>query len=317
MSKKIYFRADAGAGIGYGHFIRSLALADMLKSDFECVMFTQSPTPYQVEEAEKVCQLVALPADESRFDQFLTYLTGNEIVVLDNYFYTTEYQQQIKDVGCKLVCIDEIHNRHFVADVVICPDPCVNTSFSLAPYTRYYGGIEWSLLRKVFIENQNTYHHCGSNSILVAFGGADPMGLTQKIVGMLLKNSDWQVHAVVGDKVCLNIIDARLIVHNRISAEQLSHLFQTVRLSILSASTVCMEALCVGCPVVAGYYVNNQVEYYQSLVAQSLIKPVGNLLELDINTLVKAIAHVTYNSTPISIDFKYQRNRIINMFKLL
>ena len=29
--KKIYFRADAGADIGYGHFIRSLSLASILK----------------------------------------------------------------------------------------------------------------------------------------------------------------------------------------------------------------------------------------------------------------------------------------------
>ena len=28
--KKIYFRADASAQIGYGHFIRTLAIADML-----------------------------------------------------------------------------------------------------------------------------------------------------------------------------------------------------------------------------------------------------------------------------------------------
>mgnify|MGYP006872109998 CR=1 FL=1 len=35
--QKIYFRADAGAEIGYGHFIRTLALADMLKDDFSCV----------------------------------------------------------------------------------------------------------------------------------------------------------------------------------------------------------------------------------------------------------------------------------------
>lgn len=39
--QKIYFRADAGAEIGYGHFIRTLALADMLKDDFSCVFVTQ------------------------------------------------------------------------------------------------------------------------------------------------------------------------------------------------------------------------------------------------------------------------------------
>ena len=52
--QKIYFRADAGAEIGYGHFIRTLALADMLKDDFSCVFVTQAPTIYQKSEARSV-----------------------------------------------------------------------------------------------------------------------------------------------------------------------------------------------------------------------------------------------------------------------
>lgn len=43
----MYFRADADDTIGYGHWVRSLALADMLKEDFECIFCTQSPTDYQ------------------------------------------------------------------------------------------------------------------------------------------------------------------------------------------------------------------------------------------------------------------------------
>lgn len=33
MDKKVYFRADASNVIGYGHFVRTLALADMLKDN--------------------------------------------------------------------------------------------------------------------------------------------------------------------------------------------------------------------------------------------------------------------------------------------
>ena len=47
MKKRILFRADANVQIGYGHFVRTLALADMLKDDFECVFYTQEPTEYQ------------------------------------------------------------------------------------------------------------------------------------------------------------------------------------------------------------------------------------------------------------------------------
>ena len=117
--KKIYFRADAGATIGYGHFVRTLALADMLKDDFECVFVTQNPSDYQRAEVDKVCQLVAVPASDEKFPAFLEMLEGNEIVVLDNYFYDTEYQRAIKDKGCRLVCIDDRKHQHFYADVII------------------------------------------------------------------------------------------------------------------------------------------------------------------------------------------------------
>ena len=41
MLKKILFRADGNEEIGYGHVIRSLALADMLKENFECIFVTR------------------------------------------------------------------------------------------------------------------------------------------------------------------------------------------------------------------------------------------------------------------------------------
>lgn len=55
--RKLFFRADAGIKIGWGHFIRTLALADMLKDVFECTFFTQEPTLYQINEVEKFVNL--------------------------------------------------------------------------------------------------------------------------------------------------------------------------------------------------------------------------------------------------------------------
>lgn len=47
---------------------------------------------------EKVCPFVTLQ-EEAHYDEFLSSLQGDEIVVLDNYFFTTDYQRAIKQKG--------------------------------------------------------------------------------------------------------------------------------------------------------------------------------------------------------------------------
>ena len=46
MKPKIYIRADGNSGIGLGHVIRSLALAEMLKEDFNCIFATRFLTDH-------------------------------------------------------------------------------------------------------------------------------------------------------------------------------------------------------------------------------------------------------------------------------
>ena len=189
--RKIYFRADASVEIGYGHFIRTLALADMLKDDFDCTFFTQAPTDYQRAEVGKVCKLEALPSDNSRFDLFLQKLNGTEIVVLDNYFFTTDYQRKIKAKGCKLVCIDDMHDKHYVADAIINHSLGVNISdYSVEPYTKLYLGLDYLLLRKPFLNvlQNNKIHKIKSFenlSVLLSFGGSDKKDLTSRYLLML------------------------------------------------------------------------------------------------------------------------------------
>lgn len=102
---------------------------------------------------EKVCQFVSLD-EESHFDDFLTYLTGKEIVVLDNYFFTTDYQRAIKGKGCKLVCVDDMHDKHYVADVVINHALTDTSLFEVEPYTKLAIGNNWALLRKPFLKGK-------------------------------------------------------------------------------------------------------------------------------------------------------------------
>lgn len=278
--RKIYFRADAGPNIGYGHYIRSLALADMLKQDFDCTMFTQTPTEYQINEAKDVCPIVVLPNDDTKFDKFLEYLHGDEIVVLDNYFFTTDYQRAIKAKGCQLVCIDDMHDKHYVADVVLnhgCDDPSL---FDKEEYTHLCLGFDYALLRRPFLESHNNIER-QKGLFVVCFGGSDPHNLTHKYVEhLIMSQGELQVVAVVGDgyqyrDTLSNISNVE--VRSCLSASEMANLFRNAEAVVCSASTTAYEALACGARVYAGWYVDNQKEFYQSLLKNNLIEPLESL----------------------------------------
>lgn len=277
--QKILFRADAGAEIGYGHFIRTLALADMLKDDFVCVFYTQAPSEYQRKECEMVCRLVELPADETRFQIFLDALKGDEIVVLDNYFYTTEYQKAIKDKGCKLVCIDDMHDKYYVADAVVNHGFVTESDFSKENYTKIYTGPNYALLRAPFIQVNNPATRI-KNRWVVCFGGSDSNNFTEKAVAQIKMRTDGpEIIAVVGDSYMYiqQLKEEGVEVKQRLSADEMSILFRSAGQVVCSASSVCYESLACGSKVYAGYYVDNQKDFYWNLRTKGHIIPLGEL----------------------------------------
>jgi UDP-2,4-diacetamido-2,4,6-trideoxy-beta-L-altropyranose hydrolase len=289
MKHKIVFRADAGQNIGYGHFIRSLALADMLKDDFDVSLASVNPTDYQKNELSNVCPLVSLNS-ETHFEDFLSMLQGNEIVVLDNYFFTTDYQREIKAKGCKLVCIDDMHDKHYLADMLINHGIDNPALFSAEPYTRLCLGLEWALLRRPFIEaslkNRNKKPRNVIENVAVSFGGVDPYHLTDRIINMFLSEPNiLQIDAIVGKEYhpqIENNTGKSIVFRRAISAQEVADLFSNCDLAVLSASTVCIEALACGASVAAGYYVDNQKEFYEYLKANRFVYGLDSLTELQI-----------------------------------
>jgi UDP-2,4-diacetamido-2,4,6-trideoxy-beta-L-altropyranose hydrolase len=271
---KIIFRADGGPSIGMGHFVRTQALAEMLKDSFECIYATRTPTKDQKQEALQVCTaIIELPDDESHFDVFLNQLQGNEIVVLDNYFFSTDYQRQIKNKGSKLVCIDDIHDKHYLSDLVINHAPVSPEKFSLSSYSRLLLGFDYALLRKEFFQyevpvkpSEKPFNHA-----LLCFGGVDLNDLTIKnlIALVEIKNIE-KISIVVGNAyqqietlkthIAANSSKKEIELHRGVNAENLIHLIDEVDFAVVPCSTILYEVLSRNKPVITGHYVDNQYE---------------------------------------------------------
>lgn len=297
MNNKVYFRADADKTIGFGHFSRSLALADMLKDSFDCTFFTQTPTEYQKTEIEKVCKLIALPDDDSKFDLFLKYLSGDEIVFLDNYFFTSEYQLEIKKKGSKLICLGT-NDRHYYCDVLINYAESSPEIFSVEPYTKVRLGMDWVILRKPFrnvsVPQERQKHH----RIVICFGGTDQFGLTEKTVDVIKTlGTPCTISLIAADSFGKDRLDALekngVDCHVNARAEEIAELFKCSDCLISSASTITHEGLACQIPVMCGYYVDNQRRMYQYFIENHLVLGLDDMLSPNYPSLLsEMLTHI-------------------------
>jgi UDP-2,4-diacetamido-2,4,6-trideoxy-beta-L-altropyranose hydrolase len=112
LKRKIIFRVDGNANIGLGHLVRCMALAEMLRYDFTIHFICHELHEKTRAMLESVCQELTIIKDET--ESLAKFIASSDIVVLDGYNFNTDYQKQIKNSGCKLVCIDDLNTGYFL-----------------------------------------------------------------------------------------------------------------------------------------------------------------------------------------------------------
>ena len=288
-----------------GHFIRTLALAEMLKDDFQCIYATISPSSYQINEIKNICSSwINLPDNLSHFNIFLNLLEGNEIVVLDNYYYTSEYQLQIKEKGCKLVCIDDLHEIKYYADIVINhAEGLKESSFMKEPYTKLCLGYKYALLRKEYLKKTHP-DYPKIYSCMVMMGGVDPYHLTYQIIKKLQGFHQIKTIAVIvgsgyqGEDEFNSFPNIK--VFKGIDSQLVFRIMQESVFGVLPASTVAIEACAARLPFICGYFIDNQKELYNGIKNNNLAVCIGDYRDSNpviINQALDAIEDLnTYHS---------------------
>ncbi len=311
-----------------GHFFRTLALAEMLKEEFNCIYATKNPNEFQVNEILKICSdYIVLPDNIDHFNTFLNYLTGNEIVVLDNYYFDTNYQINIKKKGCKLVCIDDLHDKHFVADVIINQAEGINPSlYSCEDYTKIYIGFDYALLRKSFLEIGETISKNKEFSFIIFMGAADPYNLTNSLFDLLINHEFNKPFILISkdNSFIKGTNNNKFVFFDNLSTNQLKEKMLLSEFGIFPSSTIAIEAIALRIPFICGYYINNQKEIYNGIKKNKLAVCVGNYLQITSSEFNKALEEI---SLPLSkqkiinnqkeVFDKKSPKRILEIFKKL
>ena len=304
----IYFRADGNSKMGLGHVIRSLALAEMLREEFELTFLIRNPLESLRSQILRTCHhLIELPAPKSDLAEAseiaINYLKEGAIIILDGYHFKTAYQERLKAVNSKLVCIDDIYAFHFLADAIINHAPGLSPQvYSKETYSSLHLGLDFSLLRPPFLAAaQQTRKITSLKRVFLCFGGADIHNVSLQVLQFLAQIPEEleQVDVVLGGAnvfrneirtFAANCSTLQIVPHERLSAQEMADLMTQNDLAIVPASSILYEVTAVKMPVISGFYVDNQINVYNGFNALGMIYGVGNLNEFrDYKTLIREI----------------------------
>ncbi len=304
--RKLFLWADANNELGYGHFIRTSTLAQMMVNDFDCTFFTTSPNVYQLNILNSICHYESLPSEENRFELFLEKLSSEVTVFLDGYFFDSVFQKRVREKCRMLVCMADTIN-YFNSDAVI-GYIIPKEQIKLSNETKYYCGLEWILLRQPFTEIAKRKKKEEIKSITICLGGTDQFMLTEKVVDLINSRFSLAVNVVSSfshDRK--KMIESKgCNVYSNLDAKSLCELFLNSDIVVASASTTAIESIAIGVPTIIGYYVDNQRLMYSYLVENAYAKGVGDLFS---NQLDKILNEAILNIDTIS------RRLIINQSK--
>ena len=287
----IAFRADGSARRGLGHVYRSAALADMLRPVGELVYFyhelPEALLPH-LRETYVHCHHLASANSEGQIEELaghlkLHYPDREVIVVLDGYHFDTGYQRRVKDRGYQLVCIDDIHACHYVADLVINHAPSAKVSdYSGEAATKFAFGLRFALLREPFLMAARARSTSApkltpghSERVFMCLGGADPNNDTLDILRLVEEREpNCEIDLVLGaaylhDEQLTDFLrGANLNVsrHRGLAASEMVELMGRSTCAITSPSTICLEYLSAGHRLYLRQIADNQAEIYAALL---------------------------------------------------
>jgi len=319
MAKKVLFRTDGSSEIGMGHLVRCFSIAKMLSTDFEISFYSRIVPNSFINDLKRAgFRYYSLNSDE----ELLSIIKEGDITVIDNYQLGIEYHQKIRKRNVKLVCIDDIHDKQFDADLIINHSPFVKPSdYKSKAYTKFLLGIDYALLRPSFLTGALQNRKVDNlNSVFICFGGADPNNYTFSVLNACVSNNIFKrINVVTGvtylhSNSLTTISDKRLNFYSSLNEKEMFDLMSSSSLAIVPASGTLYEVLAAGCLVMSGYYVDNQKNIYEGFKKMSAFFDLNKFEDLDI---IKNISLNHFSSLNRNVIDGLSSVRIVKSFKKL
>ena len=335
MTQKIIFRADGNAKTGLGHLYRLFSLVEMVKDSIEFVFLTKETSTHSVFPIEYNIRNIPVEIDIIEEPEWIAsiFSSTENTIILDGYHFTSLYQKKIKQLGFKLIYIDDLMKEHMYADVVVNHSAFVQkTDYKAESYTKFALGTEYAILRPSFLEAIKKKKIIEKiDSVFVCFGGADFGDLSLKATKAMLNLCQIkEINVVLGGAYNHSSIydlankNDKIKIYKNLKEKELVQVMQQCNFAIVPASTILYEICTVKMPVLAGFYVENQKNIYQACLEKEVIYEGGNFENYSVEIFEqKTLEILNFNDYEEKIykqslffDSKI-RNRYMNLFSYI
>jgi len=277
MNTQLIFRADASARLGVGHLMRCLALAQGWKArggkavfitacETEALRHRLQDEGFQVFILE---QSYPEPADWEITSEVLAAHSDNW-VVLDGYNFDSTYQRQIKDLGHRLLVIDDrAHLGKYYCDIVLNQNTYAkNLHYSSGLTPHLLLGPRYALLRQGFLSWIDYKREIPKIAlrVLITLGGGDPNNQTLVFIRALeqMDVDALEVAVVVGPAYPHFHTLQSAVKHSKLpirlvyNADNMPELMAWADLAISAGGSTCLEMSFMGLPALVVILAENQ-----------------------------------------------------------
>lgn len=275
MTKNLIFRAEVGPEIGRGHLSRCLAIAGMLKEDFN-VSFV-----FLTQEEDYASSLIKhYPHLTIKHENELFHiLNETDVFWIDGYHFKEEWKSKIRKLVYRLVETNDIPYFAENVDVIFNQTPGLDLQHFKESKAKLFLGLDYALLRGQFLEvakSRNTL--VKGKGVFICFGGADTFNLAENFVDeLLLQGFKDKIYWVTNNVIKENekYTGKNVEILSNLCENEMIHYMIKAKVLLIPSSVLSFEAMAIRKPIFTCYFADNQKLINKGLIKQKLATGVG------------------------------------------
>lgn len=309
MRKQVFLRVEGNERVGLGHFMRCMALVEMLESHFQ-VSFVGKEVPENfIKEKEK--KILVIREEQ----EFIEILNEDAIVVVDGYDFDEGYYKRLKEKKATVVSIQDIF--HFSENIDLVINHLPNSE-------RFYSGVEilsgprYAIIRSDFLKIPIEETE-DSGEIFISLGGTENYQLVNRIIEMLNRYFDEvRINVLTTEGNKKRIKGENLVLFSNIDAGEIVQLIDRSAICLITSGMISYEVLARNKKAIVGALNEGQNAVGKYFEERALVEYLGYWKDLTKESFYRALLMKNIDQLKVqSIFDRKSGERIRNKFLTL